>query len=131
LMPLAFNPKYLIFTVILFAVEICIALFLTDAVTRPFVGDVLVVILIYCFFRIFLNAAYWKIALAVFLLACLIEVLQYFDYVARLGLENNRLISVILGRTFEPIDFIAYFTGFLFVILIEKFIHGGKLPADL
>lgn len=120
-MAFCFNKKYLFPTVILFIIEVCIALFIQDRLIRPFVGDVLVVGLIYCFFRIFLNISYRKIALGVFLFACLIEVLQYFDYVALLQMENNRVISVILGRTFEWIDFIAYFTGFLIIILIEKF----------
>ena len=126
-MPLTFNPKYLFLTVVLFVVEICIALFVRDTIIRPFIGDVLVVILIYCFFRIFSNISYWKIAFGVFLFACLIEVLQYFDYVALLHLENHRVISVILGRTFEWIDFIAYFTGFLFIILIENFYSKSDL----
>ena len=126
-MTIYFSKKYLFLTVILFAVEVCIALFFKDTLIRPFVGDVLVVLLIYCFFRIFLNISYWKIAPAVFLFACCIEVLQYFDYVALLHLENYRVISVILGRTFEWIDFIAYFTGFLFIILIENFYNKSDL----
>jgi Protein of unknown function (DUF2809) len=126
-MPLVFNPKYLLLTAILFAVEVCIALFVKDAFVRPFVGDALVVILIYCFLKIFLDITFWKIALGVFLFACVIEILQYFDYVARLGLENNRALSVILGRTFEPIDFAAYFTGFLFIIFAEKILNTKKL----
>ena len=126
-MTFAFNIKYLLLAVILFAVEVCIALFIKDAVVRPFVGDVLVVILIYCFLRIFLRVAYWKTALGVFAFACLIEILQYFDYVARLGLENNRVLSVMLGRTFEWLDFVAYLTGFLFIILIESFLKRKNL----
>ena len=122
-----FNRKYFFLTVALFAVEICIALFVKDAFIRPFVGDVLVVALIYCFFRTFLDAAAWKIAAGVLLFACLIEISQYFDYVARLGLENNRTLSVILGRTFEWLDFAAYFTGFLLIILSEKLFGERKL----
>ncbi|HEX8367351.1 MAG TPA: DUF2809 domain-containing protein [Pyrinomonadaceae bacterium] len=120
-MRLTFKGKYLLLAVILFAVEICIALFVKDTIVRPFVGDALVVILIYCFLRIFLSVDYWKPALGVFAFACLIEILQYFDYVARLGLENNRALSVMLGRTFEWMDFIAYLAGFLFIILMENF----------
>lgn len=114
------NLKYLLLSVIIFIIEVCIALFFTDRVIRPFVGDVLVIILLYCFFRIFLNFAPWKIAFGVFLFACVIEVLQYFDYVARLGLENYKVISIIMGRTFEVTDFVAYFTGFLIIILGEQ-----------
>jgi hypothetical protein len=126
-MTLAFNGKYLLLAAILFAVEVGIALFINDSIVRPFVGDVLVVVLIYCFLRIFLNFAAWKIALGVFLFACAIEVLQYFDYVARLGLENNRAVSTILGRTFEWKDFIAYFVGFLLILAVEKFFKTRKL----
>lgn len=115
-----FNLKYFFLTIVIFIIEVCIALFIEDSIIRPFVGDVLVVALLYCFFRIFLNAAAWKVALSVFLFACIIEVLQYFDYVARLGLEDNRVLSIMMGRTFAFEDFVAYFTGFLLIILSEQ-----------
>ncbi len=118
---ISFNVKYLFLTIILFLIELAIALFVEDSVIRPFVGDVLVVILIYCFLRIFLNYSYWKIALGVLLFAFTIEILQCFDYVKLLGFENNRILSVALGRTFEWLDFVAYFVGFLLIILTEKF----------
>ena len=125
-MTFIFNLKYLFLTIFLFFIELAIALFVKDTVIRPFVGDVLVVILIYCFLRIFLEVIYWKIALGVLLFAFLIEVLQYFDYVKLLGLENNRILSVAMGRTFEWTDFVAYSTGFLLIILVEKFYERDK-----
>lgn len=115
-----FNLKYLILTVLIFVIEVCIALFVKDKIIRPFVGDVLVVILIYCFLRIFLNVKSWKVAIGVLLFAFLIEILQYFDYVKLLGLENNRILSVVMGRTFEWSDFVAYFVGFILIILSEN-----------
>ncbi len=120
-MSLTFNLKYLILTVLLLAVEICIARFVNDQFVRPFVGDALVVVLIYCFVRIFLKVSYLKAAFAVLVFAALIEVLQYFDYVKMLGLENNRILSAALGRTFEWLDFAAYFGGFLLIITAENF----------
>ena len=122
-----FNPKYLLLTIIIFFIELAIALFVKDTVIRPFVGDVLVVVLIYCFFSIFLNFDHWKIAFGVLIFACCIEILQYFDYVKLLGLENNRILSVAMGRTFEWTDFLAYFTGFLVIILGEKLIRKQNL----
>lgn len=121
-----FSPKYLLAAIALFVIEICIALFIKDRLIRPFVGDVLVVVLIYCFVRIFADIPYRIAAFGVFLFACLIEILQYFDYVKILHLENNRVLSVMLGRTFEWSDFAAYFVGFLLVILIEKFYERDK-----
>jgi Protein of unknown function (DUF2809) len=119
-MILKFNKNYLFLTIILFSIEVLIALFVKDSLIRPFVGDVLVVCLIYCFLRIFLNFSVWKIALGVLVFACLIEILQYFDFVKLIGFENNRVISVILGRTFEWSDFAAYFAGFLLILFFEK-----------
>ena len=119
-MSFTFNGKYLLLAAIVFFTEIFIALFVTDTLVRPFVGDVLVVILIYCAARIFLKVNYWHAALAVLIFACAIEVLQYFDYVKLLGLEQNRVLSVALGRTFEWLDFAAYLAGFLLIILCEK-----------
>lgn len=127
-MTFQFGKKYLLFFVILLVVEICIALFVKDHVIRPFVGDILVVILIYCFLRIFLNGIFWKIALGVLLFACLIEILQYFDYVKLLGLENNRVLSIAMGRTFEWLDFLAYFTGFLLIVFVETRLKNTPKP---
>lgn len=123
----SFNRKYLFLALLLFSVEVLIAVFIQDSLIRPFAGDVLVVVLIYCFLRIFFNGDYRKTAFIVFLFAFTIEILQYFDCVKLLGLENNRLLSVILGRTFEYTDFAAYFTGFLIVLLCEKIFHNPKL----
>lgn len=118
-MALTFNKNYLFLAIILFFVEVFIALFIEDTLIRPFIGDVLVVILIYCAVRIFLNVDYFRSALGVLIFASAIEVLQYFDYVRLLGLEQNRVLSVALGRTFEWLDFAAYLTGFLAIIIFE------------
>ncbi len=119
-MAITFNKKYFLLAVILFFVEVFIALFITDTLIRPFIGDVLVVMLIYCAVRIFLKVNYFRAALGVLIFAFTIEILQYFDYVKLLGLEKNRVLSVALGRTFEWLDFAAYLTGFLIILAIEK-----------
>jgi uncharacterized membrane protein len=121
-----FSKIYFLATVIFLLIEICIALFIKDRFIRPFVGDVLVVVLIYCFVRTFLSVCYLKTAFGVFLFASLIETLQYFDYVKLLGLENNRILSIMMGRTFELTDYAAYFVGFLLIISIEKFYERHK-----
>ena len=130
-MSFSFSLKYLFLTIFLFLIELGIALFVKDTVIRPFVGDVLVVVLIYCFLRIFLQGVAWKIALGVLIFACLIEIGQYFDYVKLLGLENNRILSVAMGRTFEWTDFLAYFTGFLLIILSENLLTHRDIGDNL
>lgn len=116
----AFNKTYLFLTILFSSVEVFIALFLEDKLIRPFVGDTLVVILIYCFLRIFLNFSYWKTALGVLIFAFVIETLQYFDFIKLIGFENNRIISTALGRTFAWLDFAAYSVGFGLILFFEK-----------
>lgn len=125
-MKFTFNGKYLFLAIIIFVTEICIALFVTDTFVRPFVGDVLVVVLVYCFLQTFLNVNYVWAAFGVLIFACAIEILQYFDYVRLLGLEHNRILSVALGRTFEWLDFAAYFTGFSIILAAEKAVRSRK-----
>jgi hypothetical protein len=65
--------------VLLFAAEIVIGTLVHDRFVRPFVGDVLVVISIYCGIQTFLTLPrLWTLA-GVFLFACLVEVGPIFD----------------------------------------------------
>lgn len=107
------NLIYLALFILIFASEVFIALFVHDRFFRPYFGDVLVVILIYCFIRIFIPKKVAYLSLFVLLFAVLVEVLQYFDYVKLLGLENNRFFSIIMGRSFSFADIICYTCGFL------------------
>ncbi|PAX59467.1 ribosomal maturation YjgA family protein [Brunnivagina elsteri] len=115
-----FNKKYFYFTLVLFLIEVCIAVFINDVFIRPFIGDVLVVILIYCFIRTFWNIDSFIVALSVFAFACIIEVLQYFNFVSKLGLQNNRILAVSLGSTFDWKDIIAYAIGIIIVLWLEN-----------
>ncbi len=117
---------YFALFLLILAVEIIIALFVKDSIIRPFVGDALVVVLIYCFLRIFLNYAPLKLAFGVLIFAIVIEILQFFDYVKLLGLQDNRFLSIMMGRTFEWSDFVAYLGGFLLIITGEKLRGNNK-----
>lgn len=115
-----FNKKYLILTIILFVIEVLIAVFVSDAFVRPYVGDYLVVILIYCAVRTVLKASVWKVAVGVLLFSFLIETLQYFHIVNRLGLENNVVARTVIGYGFEWVDLLAYTLGILTVLAFEN-----------
>ncbi len=115
-----FNKKYFYFTVLLFLIEICIAVFITDSFIRPFVGDVLVVILIYYFVKAFWNIQPSIAALSVLAFSYIIEILQYFNFVNKLGLQNNKILAVALGSTFDWKDIIAYTLGIIIVLWLEN-----------
>ena len=102
---------YIIIFVLLFAIEVSIALFVHDGFVRPFIGDVLVVMLVCAFLRIFIPEKIMLMPVFATLFAVIIEALQYFDFVNLLGLENNPVISTALGRTFDIRDIICYIIG--------------------
>jgi len=119
-MKLHFSPGYFALTVLIFVTEVFIAAFLHDEFIRPYAGDFLVVILLYCFVRSFVQAPVVPVALGVLLFSYLIETLQYFNLVKLLGLEHSRIANIVIGNYFTWVDIIAYTLGIGFVILIEK-----------
>jgi hypothetical protein len=120
-MMLQFNKKYYLLFLLLFVTEVVIALFVNDNFIRPFFGDVLVVILIYCFILSFLNISKIKTAFCVLLISFGIEFAQYLNLVNHLGLHDNKLANVVLGNSFAFEDLICYVVGIGSVILIEKY----------
>lgn len=118
-----FNPRYFVYTILLFITEVLIALFVHDQFIRPYIGDFLVVILIYCFVKSFLNTPVLPTALGVLLFAYTVELLQYFHIVEVLGLQHSRAARIIIGSSFEWQDLLAYTLGILAVVLVENRNH--------
>jgi len=116
---LTFNFRFFVSALLLFIVEVMIALFVHDRFIRPYFGDYLVVILIYCAVRTVIKASVLKVAIAVLLFSYCIEVLQYFSIVERLGLTNNELARVVIGYGFEWLDLLAYTLGIVTVLFLE------------
>ncbi len=115
-----FNKKFFFFTITLFIIEVLIALYVRDNFVRPYVGDYLVVMLIYCGIRTFIKASVIKIAIGVLLFSYLIEVLQYFRLVDRLGLQDNIVAKTVIGYGFEWKDILAYTLGIITVLILER-----------
>jgi hypothetical protein len=116
---LCFHPIYFLFTIALFLTEVLIALYVHDSIVRPYGGDFLVVILVYCFVRAFFRIAVMPAAVGTLLFSFLIEFLQYADIVKRLGLEDSPVASTVIGTSFAWIDILAYSLGIATVVLIE------------
>jgi hypothetical protein len=123
---LKFQYRYFIFAVILFAIEVYIALFVHDEIIRPHIGDLLVVILIYCFLRSFFNLPVLTIAIATLLFSYIIEALQYFNTVQIFGLQNSKLATTVMGTSFSWIDILCYTIGIIIVLLIEKIFNSNR-----
>lgn len=115
----------IIYTVIFLAVlliEICIALFIHDDFIRPYIGDVLVTVLICAFLRIFIPEGVKLLPAYVFIFAAAVEIAQYFDIVKLLGLEGNAFLSTIIGRTFSLHDILCYGAGCILFFAVELLI---------
>lgn len=114
-----FRFNYFIIAIFLFLTEVAIALFVHDQLIRPYVGDLLVVILIYSFVKSFVNVQVPGTAISVLIFAWLVETLQYFNLVIHLGLANSKTANIILGNSFSWIDILAYTLGICIVLVIE------------
>lgn len=123
-----FNGYYLLLTIILFLVEVFIAMYVHDNIVRPYIGDVLVVILLYCFVKSFLPARVLTTAIAVLLFAYFIEACQYFRVIYMLGLGRYPLARVVFGIGFDWTDILAYTVGAIIVLLVEY--ARAAQPAD-
>ncbi len=113
---------YSVIFILILITEICIALFIHDDFIRPYVGDVLVTILICALLRIFIPEGVKLLPAYVFIFAAAVEILQYFDIVKLLGLEGNAFLSTIIGRTFSLHDILCYGAGCLLFFSAEMLI---------
>ncbi len=114
---------YAIATILLIAVEVLIALYVHDSFVRPYIGDVLVVVVIYTFVRIFLPDGCRLLPLFVFLFAACVEGLQAIHITEKLGLADNRFFSVLIGGTFDFRDILCYAVGCVAAWLTEILIQ--------
>lgn len=98
---------YLGIFVLLFICELLIARFYFSDFVRSYLGDVLVVILLWSLVRIFVPEKIRLLPLWVFIFACLIETGQYFNYTELLGVSEYPLLCTLwarhsLGAIFSP-----------------------------
>lgn len=116
--------KYSVAFLLLLMTEVLIALYVHDDFIRPYIGDVLVVIVVYCFIRIWLPDKCKMLPLYVFFFAVGVEGLQYFDLVSRLGLEENVFLRVLIGSVFDWKDMLCYAVGCVMLVGYEMVGRG-------
>lgn len=99
---------YLLSFLLLLGVEILIALFVQDDFIRPYIGDMLAVIVLYSLIRIFVPNGVRLLPLYIFVFAAFVELMQLFDFVRIFGMENNRFMRILIGSVFDIKDMICY-----------------------
>ena len=117
--------KYLITFTILLCIEILIAICVHDTFIRPYVGDLLVVVVLYCIVKVIIPDKYRLIPFWIFVFAAFIECLQYLKWVERLGIENNAFLRILMGATFDWKDIVCYGIGCILLGIYEWLIQKG------
>ena len=115
-----FNKTYFFIFILLFLIEVCIAYFLKSGFIRHTFGDFLVVILLYCLIKSFINLKPISMALIVLIISFAIEFLQLTTFLEMLNLQDNMYAKLVLGNTFHFSDLVAYTAGVITIIGIES-----------
>lgn len=118
---------------LLLLTEVAIALWVHDRFVRPYLGDVLVVILLHAAGRTLRPRGWRWLPLPVFLLAAAVETGQYFHLLTLLGLGDNRFARVLFGTSFSWGDLLCYAAGCLLCAgadaIVRRVLPAGR-PAD-
>ena len=102
---------YAISFCMLFLTEFLIALYVHDDFIRPYVGDVLVTVLLCCLCRVIIPTGVRFLPAYVLAFAAMVEVTQYFDLVKLIGLADIKFFATIMGRSFSWVDILCYAIG--------------------
>jgi hypothetical protein len=118
---ITFNRNYFALALLLFAVEVLIALYVKDQFVRPYIGDLLVVVFIYCLIRSFFQLPVLPLAVGVLIFSFVVEFLQSVHLVEVLGLEQSALARTLLGTWFSWYDLLSYSAGIVLILVFEKY----------
>ncbi|WP_419869265.1 ribosomal maturation YjgA family protein [Chryseobacterium sp. CT-SW4] len=119
---LHFSLPYFIATILLFLIEVAIAtVFSTVFFVRAYLGDVLVVMLIYTFIKSFFRLNDLKLIIGIFIFACITEFAQYFNIAEKLGYQKGSLMYIVIGNSFSWVDILCYGVGCALLYLFSKF----------
>ena len=111
--------KYAVAFILLVLTEVFIALYVHDNFIRPYIGDILVVMVIYCAVRTVFPIKIKLLPLWVFLFAVFVEFLQYIGIVNILGLSENAFFRILIGSVFDWKDIMCYGTGCIILAVYE------------
>jgi len=129
-MKFKFSLKYLLLTIFIFLVEVLIATVLKNQFfIRAYLGDVIVVMLLYTFVKSFFIINDAKLILAIFAFSCVVEFAQFFNIAEKLGFKPGSLMYIVIGNSFSWIDILCYAVGCLLLYLFMKIKFNQKKPA--
>ena len=101
-------------SLLLLGIEILIGL-VAHGFVRNYIGDVLVVILLYTIVRTIIpnkKMPWFIIPSAILVFAFIVEFLQLWGFCDRVGITNE-LLRIIIGTGFSTVDLICYLIGII------------------
>jgi hypothetical protein len=119
-----FHAGYAVAALLVFAIEVAIALFVRDGFVRPYGGDVLAVVLVYLGLRAVTRIGVIPAAATAFAIAVLVELSQWIGLVRLIGLGDSAVARTVLGTGFDWGDFAAYAAGAILALA-----EGLRKPA--
>jgi hypothetical protein len=123
-----FRPAYAVLATVFFAVEVWIALSVRDSFVRPYVGDVLAVMLMYCVLRAVTPLGMIAAITTALVFAFVVELAQLFSLLDMIGLRGNGIAETVLGGAFDLLDLIAYAVGALIAVAAETAVKPKAAP---
>lgn len=116
---------YFLIFVISLLVEIMIGLYMKDDFIRPYIGDVLVIVVLTSFLRLFWLDKPKYLGIYVTFFAVVVEFIQLFHLDRLLHIQGT-LLGVITGSTFDWKDILCYLIGAVIFIACERMLQNNK-----
>lgn len=116
-----------VITLILLGIEILIGLY-ADGWVRSYLGDVLVVILLYTICRTISSdkpKTWFILPTAILIFAFIVEFLQLWGFCDRFGI-TNKFLRTIIGTGFSVVDLISYFIGIIPCYIAEYILFKNE-----
>lgn len=113
--------------IILLIIEILIAKFVVDDFIRPYLGDFLVVILLYCFLMAISRISVFKGLIVVLIFSFAVEFFQMINIVKVLQYHPPEIVMIILGSSFSIWDLLAYSLGIIFTGFLEFYTNRKEI----
>ncbi len=111
---------YILLTTVSFAICVIIVVFFSqNHIIRGFVGDVVIIFLLYFLAKVFSDASPLKLSFFILLSAFIVELMQYFRIIEILGLEQSKIAQIVIGSVFDPLDLLAYMAGAILVYFLD------------
>lgn len=131
MMKLQFSLKYFLISIFIFLIEVLIATKLKDVFfVRAYLGDVIVVILLYTLVKSFFRVDNQKLIGGILIFSCMVEFAQYFNIAEKLGFREGSLMYIVIGNSFSWIDILCYAAGCLLIYIFVKMTENKTTTAN-